>query len=231
MARAFAAVLVSLAVSGVASAAPTAQGSTPMQLLARHAPVLVLHPDERLAPVPVDGFLADSDLQVRSPDGTWQSHEGDWEAVTLLLDARERPLLVGLSEHCTGARRDWKGVQRRGSRPVVYVALGSHANYFTPGKKPLVRSCWPQDALALADAYSVPLLDSAARGRTVAPIVTRVTAAAPSWMAFAGTWGEDQFVHLPGIAPVRFRTGPKGPAHHQLWRTPVATVLTWPVAH
>jgi len=281
-----------------------------MQLLARHAPVLVLHPDERLAPVPVDGFLADSDLQVRSPDGTWQpsatslrqagpasrldqrlcravdgpaaldcyaraeqahaaspavfgavfrigdrialqywlfypanifsistsrglfwqSHEGDWEAVTLLLDARERPLLVGLSEHCTGARRDWKGVQRRGSRPVVYVALGSHANYFTPGKKPLARSCWPQDALALADAYSVPLLDSVARGRTVAPIVTRVTAAAPSWMAFAGTWGEDQFVHLPGIAPVRFRTGPIGPAYHQLWRKPVATVLTWPVA-
>ncbi len=280
-----------------------------MQLLARYAPVLVLHPDERLAPVPVDGFLADSDLQVRSPDGTWQasttslrqvgpasrldqrlcravdgpaaldcyaaaeqvhaaaptvigavfrtrdrialqywlfypanilsissarglfwqSHEGDWEAVTVLLDTRERPIVVGLSEHCAGVRRDWARAPHRGSRPVVYVALGSHANYFTPGKKPLARSCWPKEALAVADAYKVPLLDSAARGRTVVPTVSRVTAAAPSWMAFAGTWGEDQFVHFPDVAPLRFGAGPRGPAFHELWRRPVATVLAWPV--
>jgi hypothetical protein len=31
-------------------------------LLARHAPILVFHPAERFQPVPVDGFLADSDL-------------------------------------------------------------------------------------------------------------------------------------------------------------------------
>lgn len=31
-------------------------------LLARHAPVVVLHPAERAAPTAVDGFLADSDL-------------------------------------------------------------------------------------------------------------------------------------------------------------------------
>ena len=73
MSRAVAAVVLSLAVTGVASAAPEARGTTPTQLLTRHAPVLVLHPDERFAPVPVDGFLADSDLQVRSPDGTWQA--------------------------------------------------------------------------------------------------------------------------------------------------------------
>ena len=309
MRRAVAAVALSLAVTGVASAAPQTRGATPTQLLARYAPVLVLHPNERFVPVPVAGFLADSDLQVRAPDGTWQastaslpqagpasrldqrscravdgpaaldcyaaaeqahaaaptvvgavfrsrdrialqywlfyaanifsiasakgdfwqSHEGDWEAVTVLLDKRERPILVGLSEHCTGARRDWTGVQHRGSRPVVYVALGSHANYFTPGKKPLARKCWPKEALAVYDAYKVPLLDSAARGRTVAPIVARVTAASPSWMAFAGAWGEDQFVHFPDVAPLRFGGGPNGPAFHELWRRPVATVLGWPV--
>lgn len=310
MSRAVAAVFLSLALTGVASAAPEARGTTPTQLLTRHAPVLVLHPNERFAPVPVDGFLADSDLQVRSPDGTWQasvvslpeagpasrldqrscravdgpaaidcyaaaeqvhaagptvygavfrirdrialqywlfypanifslssarglfwqSHEGDWEAVTVLLDTRERPILVGLSEHCAGARRDWRGVQRRGSRPVVYVAVGSHANYFTPGKKPLARKCWPKEALAVYDAYRVPLLDSAARGRTTVPIVSRVTAASPSWMAFAGTWGEDQFVHFPDVAPLRFGAGPNGPAFHELWRRPVASVLAWPAS-
>ena len=310
MRRVMAAVALSLAVAGAASAAPQTRGSTPTQLLVRYAPVLALHPDERFVPVPVDGFLADSDLQVRAPDGTWQastatlpqagpasrldqrscravdgpaaldcyaaaeqahaasptvvgavfrtrdrialqywlfypaniftiasakglfwqSHEGDWEAVTVLLDKRERPILVGLSEHCAGARRDWTGVQHRGSRPVVYVAVGSHANYFTPGKKPLARKCWPTEALAVYDAYKVPLLDSAARGRTVVPIVARVTAAAPPWMAFAGTWGEDQFVHFPDVAPLRFGAGPSGPAFHELWRRPVATVLAWPVA-
>jgi hypothetical protein len=310
MRRALAAVALGLLLAGVASAAPKAPASTPAQLLARHAPVLVLHPGERLSPVPADGFLADSDLQVRAPDGTWnvsttplpqagpaarldqrlcravdgpaaldcyvaaeeahaaaptvfgavfrtgdrialqywlfypvnifsissakgvfwQSHEGDWEAVTVLLDKRERPALVGLSEHCAGARRDWKRVERRGSRPVVYVALGSHANYFTPGKKPLARSCWPSEALAFIDAYQVPLFDRAARGRTVVPIVSRVAAATPSWMAFAGTWGEDQYVSLPNFAPLRYGTGPRGPAYHKLWRQPVATVLAWPVA-
>jgi hypothetical protein len=272
--------------------------------------VLVLHPEERFTPVPVEGFIADSDLLVRAPDGTWQaatatlpqggraarldqrscraadgpaaldcyaaaeemhaaaptvygavfrtrkeialqywlfypanvftlssaaglfwqSHEGDWEAVTVLLDTRERPLLVGLSEHCAGARRDWARAPRRGSRPVVYVALGSHANYFTPGRKPLSRSCWPKEALAVYDAYKVPLFDSVARGRTVSPGVSRITAASPSWMRFAGTWGEDQFVHFPGVVPLRYGTGPAGPALHGLWRRPVATVLAWQVA-
>ena len=160
----------------------------------------------------------------------WQSHEGDWEAVTVLLDAAERPLAVGLSEHCAGTRRDWARVPRRGTRPVVYVALGSHANYFTPGRKPLDRSCWPKEALAVYDAYKVPLVDSAGRGRTVSPAVIRVTASSPSWMAFAGTWGEDQYVRFPGVDPLRFGAGPTGPAFHALWRKPVATVLGWPVS-
>ena len=73
MRRAMAAVVLSLAVTGVASAAPEARDSTPTQLLNRYAPVLVLHPDERFVPVPVDGFLADSDLLVPAPDGTWQA--------------------------------------------------------------------------------------------------------------------------------------------------------------
>lgn len=44
---------------------------TPMQLLARHQPVLVLHPNERFRPVAVEGFLADARLDRRTPDGAW----------------------------------------------------------------------------------------------------------------------------------------------------------------
>jgi hypothetical protein len=269
-----------------------------------------LHPEEPLAPVPVDGFLADSDLLIRGTDGAWQlatippaqagsasrldqrscqaadgpaastcyasaeaahdaaptvygavfraqdrvaleywlfypanifsptdpagafwlSHEGDWEAVTVVLDANERPLLAGLSEHCGGVRRDWSRVPRRGTRPVVHVALGSHANYFTNGAKVLDRRCWPKEARAVFLAYAVPLLDHVAQGRTVDPAVVRVGASSPSWMAFQGTWGEDQYIHFPDVAPLRYGTGPVGPAFHALWRRPVATVLSWPIA-
>lgn len=40
---------------------------TPGQLLQRHEPVVVLHPDERFAPVAVDAFLSDARL-VQTPD-------------------------------------------------------------------------------------------------------------------------------------------------------------------
>ena len=70
-----------------------------------------------------------SPLVPQSPD-YWKAHEGDWEAVTVLLDAAGRPIEVGASRHCGGARRAWAKVEQRGARPVVYSALGSHALYF-----------------------------------------------------------------------------------------------------
>ena len=50
----------------------------------------------------------------------------------------------------------------------------------------------------------------------------------PSWMAFAGTWGEDGYVHFPGNEPILAGAGPRGPAFHEQWRRPVAEVLSWP---
>ena len=35
----------------------------------------------------------------------WQDHEGDWEAVTVLLDAKRKPLLVGTTRHRRCAAR------------------------------------------------------------------------------------------------------------------------------
>lgn len=281
--------------------------TSPSALLARYAPALVLHPDERFAPVPVDGYLADSDLLVRSRDGLWapagvplaaahvtsrldqracravdgpaalgcyastqdahgaaptaygalfrtrdrialqywlfypfngwssdsppgpfwQAHEGDWEAVTVLLDTSERPLLVGLSRHCGGVRRPWAAAPKRGGRPLVWVSVGSHANGFRAGVVPVDRRCWPDVALAIYDAYQEPLVDHAAQGRVVVPRVVRVTATTPAWMRFRGTWGEDQYAGFPDVTPFRFGAGPAGPAFHALWRRPVATPMRW----
>ncbi len=273
----------------LAGEAASAPSPTTAQLLARYAPILVLHPDERFQPEQVDGYLADADLVAghydqrlcKSIDGTaalecyasadtahaqspamygalfrrgnrialeywlfyafdlysptdppgeiWQDHEADWEAVTVLLDAKRKPLLMGTSRHCGGARRDWAKVTRRGTRPVVYVALGSHANYFAPGSLHLARSCWPPVALAVFKAYKVALVDRAVAGRAITDArIVPITPTSPSWMTFAGAWGETQYVHFPNNTPFAYGLGPTGPAFHALWRQPVSTVLGWP---
>jgi hypothetical protein len=63
-----------LAVAAAAAlVAPASAGAalSPAQLLARHQPVTILHPDEQFRPVGVEGFLSDAVLERRAPDGIW----------------------------------------------------------------------------------------------------------------------------------------------------------------
>lgn len=266
----------------------------------------MLHPDEQFQPVPVDGFLADSDLTQRSSGGwapvpgplpaggadlrldqrycaaidglaaapcyagveaahaaspvvygaalrtktridlqywlwypyddysatqppgeVWQVHEGDWESVSVILDPAGAPLTVALSAHCSGTRRAWSGVQRAGTHPVVYVALGSHANYFGPGRHPHDPACWPREVRDVVRAFR--LADRTARGTTIRLRLARVTATSPSWMTFAGAWGETGYLHFPNNPPVAYGAGPRGPAFHAQWRRPVTEAMSWPL--
>ena len=64
-------------------------------------------------------------------------HEGDWEFVQLGCTDRkgDKPVLVTASQHRTGQKREfWRCELERG-RPVIYVALGSHANFFSAGDR------------------------------------------------------------------------------------------------
>lgn len=103
-------------------------------------------------------------------DFIWQTHEGDWEVVTILVPhGWSHPSWVGYSQHCTGERRAWGDVPRwrRSSHPIVDVAIGSHANYFSPGTHPIAIQCIPpqavqflqQNGLALPVDYSHPGAD------------------------------------------------------------------------
>jgi Vacuolar protein sorting-associated protein 62 len=274
-------------------------------LLARHVPILILHPAERFGPVRVDGFLADSDLQQKGANGwetipgtlpaggrglrlnqrlcsaiegpaasscyqaaqaahaarrvvygrafprmhridlqywiwypyndysptipagdVWQVHEGDWESVSVILDLEGRPLLVALSRHCAGARREWARSPKRGQRPLVHVALGSHANYYRAGTYSHDPSCWPRELRDVVRALK--LVDRTGQGRTVRPSLVSVTASRPAWMRFAGAWGEDGYVRFPNNEPIAYRAGPQGPAFHDQWRQPVTRELSWP---
>jgi hypothetical protein len=71
------------------------------------------------------------------------------------------------------------------------------------------------------------MLDHAAAGRTLSSLrLVPVTATSPSWMAFPGGWGEDQYARFPN-ATFKFGAGPRGPVFHDLWRKPFATPAAW----
>jgi hypothetical protein len=300
-------------------AVPVARGATDAQLLARYEPVLVLHADERFAPVAVDAFLRAAQLEQRtasgwSPasgplptadpagcaakpcwrlrqpgcsaaDGTasvecyssapaagappaiygaafhtrgrialeywlwyaddfwsgryppsdevWQAHEGDWEVVAVVLSRAGSPLYTGYSQHECGERRAWSRVPKSGTHPVVYVALGSHANYYAAGDQPLDlrKQCYdPVGAAILRADLGGVVLDRLGGGRRLArrPIVP-LTPRGPSWLFFPGAWGEANYFHAPDPVDTRVAgAAPLGPRFHALWRNPVGTVLGWP---
>jgi hypothetical protein len=296
-----------LVLAGRTGAQPEAAPG-PATLLARHVPVLVLHPAEQVRPTSVDGFLADSDLQRRTASGwepaggpvaaggaderldqrtcrasdgpaatpcyvaseaahgarpvvygaalrrgkrielqywvwypwdvysptvppgeLWQVHEGDWESVAVIVDLKGRPLMVGYSQHGKGVRRDWARAPKRGTHPLAYVALGSHANYPTAGTQRLdPRVVDPLFVSVIRQNGQAPV-DHTGTGRVVRPALVRVTATSPSWMAFAGGFGEESYLRSPGGQPQAYSaTGPKGPAFHAQWRRRVAEVMSWP---
>ena len=299
--------IVSVAAVAIVPVADGTRATVPpgTVLLARHAPILVLHPSERFRPVPVDGFLADAELQRQTSAGwekvegplpvggadlrldqrlcraiegiaaspcyeraeaahpstpvvygavlrakdridlqywlwypyndysptvpagdVWQVHEGDWESVSVILDGKGRPLLVGLSKHCAGLRRAWSDVSRQGARPIVYVALGSHANYFGVGTHRHSPSCWPRE---LRDVVrSLQLVDRTGAGRRLRPRLVSVTSSRPPWMRFAGRWGEDGYVHFPNNDPIAYQGSPVSPPFQDQWRYPVREELSWP---
>jgi hypothetical protein len=61
-------------------------------------------------------------------------HDGDWEEITIRLTHDGDPVAAAYSSHHNGLREDWAKVEKRNGHPVVYVARGSHANYFSAGK-------------------------------------------------------------------------------------------------
>lgn len=72
-------------------------------------------------------------------------HASDWEQITLALDpATQKPVRLGYSSHEGGQGTEWAilipGFGQIDDHPVVFVARGSHANYFDNGSHP-VREC------------------------------------------------------------------------------------------
>jgi hypothetical protein len=162
----------------------------------------------------------------------WQSHESDWELVNVVLDNAQQPFEAAYSQHCTGQRVRWADVEKsppQSTHPVVYVALGSHANYFAPGNGalgtiPIPGSCIPG---AIAGVLpSLPFLQVAdqvlgrsAGGAVIGPpgsgdepaTIHRIEGTA--WSTFGGFWGESEYFFTPvPLGPVPAGAFPLGVA-------------------
>lgn len=133
-------------------------------------------------------------------------HDGDWEHLTVRLDAERRPLGAYLAQHAQdnpGPYRSWSRLRKVDDHPVVLSALGSHATYAEPEDAPWfdrVSEC--ADALRCDDpawaTWETPLLDLGERARPLQH---------PEVFGYEGRWGKHQ--RVPGTS------GPFGPVQHR----------------
>ncbi len=178
-----------------------------------------------------------------TPVGTfWQSHEGDWEVVNVVLGHDRQPLEAAYSQHCTGQRRVWDDVAKHpagSTHAVAYVALGSHANYFAPGVGQLGTIPISPACIPAAVAPILPLLPflQAADQVLDGPHAKRATIRrieGKTWSTFGGRWGESEYFFTPiplgpvpaGAVPVGI--APASPALQANWNA--STILGWPAA-
>jgi hypothetical protein len=165
----------------------------------------------------------------------WHMHEGDWEEISVLLSAAGAPTQVAASQHDLGVHRAWSRVRiANRTHPVVWIALGSHANYLTPGYHGSAGI--PHVISPLFSGVPLPEPDFTASQTTVsAPTVVDLSSNPPPWLSFAGAWGDGSYIllrqNVAGAATtthLRIGDSPPGPAFHSIWRDPLVQFRSWP---
>jgi len=118
-------------------------------------------------------------------------HESDWEVVTLFLPDGDAIYSV----HERALRRTWRRVVRfddrgriepdTGTHPLVYVALGSHAQFFDPHRREPVVRLEPEALPPINARYRLIRLPDAVTTET------SIEALGPAfrWLAYPGRWG------------------------------------------
>jgi len=141
--------------------------------------------------------------------GHLNQHEGDWEMVQLVIPDFGNKW-VGYSQHYSGQRARWEQVERDGNHIKVYVARGSHANFFRSysGKFGIANDFVGSNGKVLRpEDYNLKSLD----GET--------------WLNFAGRWGELGGNIIESTAKsVLGQAGPRGPKFRldgQMWDDPI----------
>ena len=131
------------------------------------------------------------------------NHEGDWELVQLRLDAAETPQQIVFSQHKQAESKTWMVAPKLGNTPLVYVARGSHANYFGAG------SHWTGHWFDRADG----------KGPKIDPKLEIVGSDAPKWLFWPGRWGDTK-----PKGPLDSNS-PTSPGVRPHWTDPLALIL------
>jgi hypothetical protein len=183
-----------------------------------------------------------------------QWHQSDWEQITVgIADGRPdedgRPVFVGYSSHCFGAWLPWSQVLVADrTHPIVWVALGTHANYPRRFDPPLragrCGTVKPPPNFGLAGvvdglieaggSLEVPVDDAVGLTDPVGDERRAIRVAwipdpghPPSGRAndihFRGTWGVDN--NLLILRKRSRSAAPKSPADHFEWKRPGAAML------
>jgi hypothetical protein len=150
-------------------------------------------------------------------------HEGDWENVQLVFDARNarealerEPVAIGYSQHEGAEGADWDDDKLElveGRRPVVYPAAGSHAKFF---EEALYIGSSADQGVGCDDTRG-PHVELDPAVRTIPSEAAAERAAFP-WIGFEGRWGELQEA---------FFNGPTGPNLKRSWVEPVQVSEGW----
>lgn len=137
--------------------------------------------------------------------GKGGNHEGDWERVTVVLDASGKPEGVVFSQHDTKCRVDFAKVAGKDGHPVVYSAVGTHGSY------PIGDARYKIESLP-AGLKALGMLEdkTSSKGGSWKTWLNLKEVQREPWWGYAGGWGE---VGGPfGAMDLdKHQTGPEGP--------------------
>ncbi|MDD4876021.1 MAG: hypothetical protein PHQ86_02660, partial [Dehalococcoidales bacterium] len=148
----------------------------------------------------------------------WRNfHEGDWELVEIcfpgysvkeLWDNEEQPIFAAYSQHQGGQRMSWSNMQDNDlimeTHPIVYVAKGSHANYFTPG------SFWAGLDFDDTGLSSWQIVSPEQINLQILPEIENEKEEF-DWLIFKGYWGEYRGFPISILGLTFWQHGPFGP--------------------
>jgi len=136
-------------------------------------------------------------------NGLLNNHQGDLEVVEIFLDSSGTPFRAVYSQHGAGENAAWSDVEKTDTHPVVYVALGSHANYFRPyqGRIGIENDLVSNDGPTLASS-DLSLIILGEKGSHPPD---------QSWLDYRGRWG---YVGTPEQVSLG-EAGPLGPVFNQ----------------
>ncbi len=129
-------------------------------------------------------------------NGPMNEHQGDIEVIQVFLDATGKPQTVLASQHGSGQNAAWGDVEKSSTHPIIYVAQGSHANYFRSfqGRMGIENDVVGNDGKTItADQLNIVQLNS------------------QSWLDYKGRWGYWGTEQEEALG----RAGPLGPKYNQ----------------